>query len=908
MTNSKILINVENDETRIATVEDGVLENLHIEHTDSAQTVGNIYRGVVVKIHTAFQAAFINYGANRHGFLPVSDVNLQLYKSARSTRSRPPIERLLKPGQIILVQVVKDEIAHKGATLTTNISLPGRFLVFMPNCNKGGVSKKIEDVEQRTRLKHLLEGLGGEDASAIIRTAGVDRSLSELKRDFIMLRKKWNAIQLTFTSGKNIGLIYREEDPVVRMLRDYYTDDIEEICIDDPEAFQRSLEFFKANIPNKQKRLSLYMGERSLFAAQEIEDQIEKLSSNCVLLSSGGSIVIDPTEALVAIDVNSGKSNQERSIEETAKRTNLEAAEEIARQLRLRNLGGLIVIDFIDMEQEGNRDAVVKMLEDSLRRDKAKSSVAPISQFGLLEMSRQRISSSLSSSWKAVCPTCSGTGSIPSSLSMANGILRQLREVVVDGYVQEVRVKVALEIASYLLNNKRKQISDLEFEFDVRIFLIPDTGLKIGEPLKLEIVRMPREEPEVEEIPQERTAPKEKPQEKKSHHPHKPRHDIEQKEVLSITDLDEEEPLPVEEEEELELVEAVTETAPEMLMESPSAEEKPVESKKERHLPVRKEHKPQAKSASTPQTPTPQAQAPKTSTVPTAPLFPSSVLLFSSVHQEETKRELTEKERRAALLLEKIGSPVKKEPIMFRSAHRGDEFREQLRKDEASKEQPLDQPGISTAQTAAPETRQEQNQAIGAPLDTSNTGNTVVVENGDGAKAADVVETSEKAQENDETPELSQKENIPVEGMKHKPRRTPYPKKKGAKESTASENMPEQKAMVTAAKEQASENTGEAADADKTAEKKPQTAAKTTNSRKKQPPKKGESLQEKEVIQEGPKHKTSTRTKKATSATSKEASSETKTTKKRTPPPPKTTSPKPAAGTQATTDEVKAEI
>ncbi|MBF0236717.1 MAG: Rne/Rng family ribonuclease [SAR324 cluster bacterium] len=477
----KMFVNVEDDETRIASTNNSNLEYLYIEHTHHAQLAGNIYCGTVVKVQTSFQAAFIDYGAERHGFLPASDINPRLFKSSRPTRGRPSIDHLLKPGQTVLVQVVKDEIAHKGATLTTNISLPGRFMVFMPNTSKGGVSKKIDDPEQRSRLKHLLEGLASEEGAAIVRTAGVDRSLNELKQDFLSLRRKWIQIQHKFSSSTKPCQLYQEDDAVVRMLRDYFTDDIDEIWIDDPEAFQRSLEFFKINIPNKQKKLHLYLGERSLFDAYSIEEQIEKLSLNEVPLISGGSLVIDPTEALVAVDVNSGKSNQERSIEETALRTNLEAAEEIARQLRLRNLGGLIVIDFIDMDHETNRNKVIAKLEESLANDKAKWTVGKISQFGLLEMSRQRIASSLTYNWKRLCPTCQGTGYILSTLSQANAFIRKIREIIVDRTVREIRCQVPLEISIHLLNTKRKQLYQMEFEFDTRIVIIPNPALSIGE-------------------------------------------------------------------------------------------------------------------------------------------------------------------------------------------------------------------------------------------------------------------------------------------------------------------------------------------------------------------------------------------------------------------------------------------
>ena len=256
MTNKdqKILINVEDDETRIAFINGLKLENLHIEQTHRSQKVGNIYCGKVIKVQPSFQAAFINYGEARHGFLSLSDINFQVYKPNRQGRGKPSISQVLKPGQKILVQVIKDEIAHKGASLTTNISLAGRFIVYMPDSDRGGVSRKIEDEEQRTRLRHLLKGLGSEDASAIIRTVGVDRSLTELKRDFTNLRRTWNEIKSDHDDQSIPGLIYQEEDSIVRMIRDFYHDDVSEVVIDEPIAFQHALEFFQAHIPKEQKK------------------------------------------------------------------------------------------------------------------------------------------------------------------------------------------------------------------------------------------------------------------------------------------------------------------------------------------------------------------------------------------------------------------------------------------------------------------------------------------------------------------------------------------------------------------------------------------------------------------------------------------------------------------------------
>jgi len=470
---NKILINVEDDEARIALLRGNKLDNLYIEQTHRSQKVGNIYCGKVIKVQPSFQAAFIDYGEERHGFLSLTDINFQVYKPSREGRGRPSIAQLLKPGQKILVQVIKDEIGHKGASLTTNISLAGRFLVFMPDSDRGGVSKKIEDEDQRARLRHLLKGLGSENSSAIIRTVGVDRSLTELKRDYTILRRTWNEIKDEYEEQSTPGLLYQEEDAMLRMIRDYYNDSVTEVVIDEPASFQHALEFFKAHMPAEQKKLQLYLGEKSLFSTYDIEGQIEVLHHQQVPLPSGGSLVIMPTEALVAIDVNSGRSTQERNVEATALRTNLEAAEEVSRQLRLRNLGGLIVVDFIDMENTKNRLAVEQLIEEEMSSDKAKTSFGVISKFGLLELSRQRIASSLS------------LNSI--EITLANRILRKIHDSAIEQKVMQVHIRLPLKLATHLLNVKRQRITQMEMDYGIRISITPDTLLGVEEIPEMEV-------------------------------------------------------------------------------------------------------------------------------------------------------------------------------------------------------------------------------------------------------------------------------------------------------------------------------------------------------------------------------------------------------------------------------------
>ncbi|MEC8980914.1 MAG: ribonuclease E/G, partial [SAR324 cluster bacterium] len=344
---------------------------------------------------------------------------------------------------------------------------------FMPDSDRGGVSKKIEDEDQRARLRHLLKGLGSENSSAIIRTVGVDRSLTELKRDYTILRRTWNEIKDEYEEQSTPGLLYQEEDAMLRMIRDYYNDSVTEVVIDEPASFQHALEFFKTHMPAEQKKLQLYLGEKSLFSTYDIEGQIEVLHHQQVPLPSGGSLVIMPTEALVAIDVNSGRSTQERNVEATALRTNLEAAEEVSRQLRLRNLGGLIVVDFIDMENTKNRLAVEQLIEEEMSSDKAKTSFGVISKFGLLELSRQRIASSLS------------LNSI--EITLGNRILRKIHDSAIEQKVMQVHIRLPLKLATHLLNVKRQRITQMEMDYGIRISITPDTLLGVEEIPEMEV-------------------------------------------------------------------------------------------------------------------------------------------------------------------------------------------------------------------------------------------------------------------------------------------------------------------------------------------------------------------------------------------------------------------------------------
>jgi ribonuclease E len=470
MTNKLMLINVTDDESRIGIVEDSILKDLLIEHQTREQIKNNIYKGVVVQVQTALQAAFVDFGNKKHGFLPASEINPGLYKN-KKLKGRQPIQKVLKPGQSVIVQVTREAVDNKGAALSTNISLPGRFMVLMPDTKKGGISKKIEGTEERERLKGFISGIQSEDHAVIIRTAGIGRNLVELTKDYTTLKKNWEDIQAKAKTLTRSGLIQEEDDVVTRTLRDYYTEDIKEIWVDNAEIFQKALLFLKKTTPRRQKDLKLFVGDRSLFATYNIEKQVEQLTDREINLKSGGSIVMEQTEALVSIDVNSGKSNQEGSIDDTALRTNLEAANEIARQLRLRNLAGLIVIDFIDMETEQGRSKVEQEIQNAMSPDKAQRKYNPISQFGLMEMSRQRLSVGISRTIESICPVCNGKGRIASILASANIIIRKIREMAAKGNLYKIEGELPLDVANHLLNDRRKSITDLEFEFDIQIII-----------------------------------------------------------------------------------------------------------------------------------------------------------------------------------------------------------------------------------------------------------------------------------------------------------------------------------------------------------------------------------------------------------------------------------------------------
>jgi len=515
----EMLINVaQPEECRIAIVEDGALEELYIERTSQDNYVGNIYKGKVVNLEPSIQAAFVDFGVGRNGFLHISDVEPQYYRqggfdpnrpiesggsqAARADvdlgedddevgdedqprrnhrgprpgarpRIKPPIQDILRRGDEVLVQVIKEGMGTKGPTLSTYISIPGRYLVLMPALGRVGVSRKIEDDEVRRKLRDVMlelnppKGLG-----FIVRTAGIDRTKRELSRDLAYLLRLWKVIVRRIKKYPAPIDIYEESDMIIRTIRDIFTGDVDAIYIDEPAAYERAKEFLQIVMPRYVNRLQLYEGKEPLFHRYNLDREISLIHQRKVPLRQGGSIVIDQTEALVAIDVNSGNFRADDSAEETAYQMNLLAAREIARQLRLRDLGGVVVNDFIDMRKEKHRRNVERALRDAVKRDRARTKILRTSPFGLIEMTRQRIRPSLKRSVYKDCPSCVGSGVVKTAESMAIEVVRLLIMATQNQEVVKVSVTVADDVATYLNNKKRRELSRLEDEnkISVQIF------------------------------------------------------------------------------------------------------------------------------------------------------------------------------------------------------------------------------------------------------------------------------------------------------------------------------------------------------------------------------------------------------------------------------------------------------
>ena len=457
----KILINaIDPEECRVAKVKANKLEEFYIESAAREITQGNIYKGIISRIEPSLQAVFVDYGAERHGFLQRHEIHSDYFQD--SDGRDHSIDKIVKRGQEVMVQVTKEPFMKKGAMLTTYISLAGRYLVLMPGSDKMGISRKIEDEEERKRLKDLMDKLKSpEGFGLIVRTVGVNSTKTLLSRDLKYLLRLWKTIKQSVMKEPAPALLYRERDLVLRSIRDYFTPDVNEILIDNPSVYHEVRNFIKIISRKHQKIVRLYKGAKPIFTKFEIENQIAPIFESRVILKSGGSIVIEQTEALVSVDVNSGKSTHERSIEKTAFLTNLEAAEEVARHLRLRDLGGLIVIDFIDMQEPKHRSEVERRLRSCAADDKAKTKVGKISQFGLLEMSRQRIRPSVEFG-SIPCRYCQGRGLVASTETLAVGFLRRLSLETLKPGITSVKGVVPLDVADYLLNKKRKEIAELE--------------------------------------------------------------------------------------------------------------------------------------------------------------------------------------------------------------------------------------------------------------------------------------------------------------------------------------------------------------------------------------------------------------------------------------------------------------
>lgn len=533
MTRRMLIDASQSEETRVVVLHGNRLEEFDYDSESKKQLKGNVYLAKVTRVEPSLQAAFVEYGGNRHGFLAFNEIHPDYYKipvadrqqilaeeanldehedsdepehvetvggdeiedaerRRRRLRRNYKIQEVTKRGQVLLVQVVKEERGNKGAALTTYLSLPGRYCVLMPNTGRGGgISRKINNAGDRKRLKSIVDDLGIPDGMAVIvRTAGSERTKAELKRDFEYLMRLWDQIRTDTLQSTAPSLIYEEANLIKRAIRDMYTKDIEDVLVEGDEGYRTAKDFMRTLMPSHAKRVQPYKNDGvPVFQRHQVEGQIDAIHSPEVKLRSGGYIVMHQTEALVAIDVNSGRATRERHIEETALKTNLEAAEEVARQLRLRDLAGLIVIDFIDMEEMRNNHTVERRLKDALRSDRARIQVGRISHFGLLEMSRQRMRPSLMEISSEVCHYCGGSGFLQSVEWTGLHVLRAIEEEALKRRAQEISVTMPARAALYVLNNKRAKLHDLETRYEMKILIVADSEL-VAPDYKLDILRM----------------------------------------------------------------------------------------------------------------------------------------------------------------------------------------------------------------------------------------------------------------------------------------------------------------------------------------------------------------------------------------------------------------------------------
>jgi len=476
----RMLINAtQQEELRVALVDGQSLYDLDIETPSKEQKKSNIYKGKITRVEPSLEAAFVNYGAERHGFLPLKEISRSYFKSKPEQGKRVRINDVLEEGQEILVQVEKEERGNKGAALTTFISLAGRYLVLMPNNPRaGGVSRRIEGAD-RSEIRDAMAAMNVPDGMGmIVRTAGVGKSHEELQWDMDYLLQLWSAIEEASSQRSGPFLVYQESNVIIRAIRDYLRKDISEILIDSEEIYKKARDFIMLVMPHNLQKIKHYSDDIPLFSRYQIESQIESAFQREVSLPSGGSIVIDHTEALVSIDINSARATKGSDIEETALNTNLEAADEIARQLRLRDLGGLVVIDFIDMMQSRNQREVENRIKEALKMDRARIQVGRISRFGLLEMSRQRLRPSLGESSQITCPRCSGHGTIRSVESLALSILRIIEEEAMKEKTTRIITQTPVDVASFLLNEKRAIVHDIEKRHNINITMVPNASME----------------------------------------------------------------------------------------------------------------------------------------------------------------------------------------------------------------------------------------------------------------------------------------------------------------------------------------------------------------------------------------------------------------------------------------------
>lgn len=478
----RMLINAQaSEEVRIAIISGKTLDTYEVAAAESGMYRGNIYRGLVTSVQPGLEAAFVDIGVEKDGLLRADDV-VEQARHRKSDERHPRVDRILDKGQPLLVQVARDGVGRKGPLVTTNISLAGRYVVLMPYDDTRGVSRKVEDEELRSKIKERLAQISiPEGCGVIVRTNAVDQPKTALNRDLNALLRLWKKIRKEFNSGKRPQLVYSDQDLIVQALRDTLDSTVSEVLVDDDAAFAKARDYMQTFMPRAKTKLVRYAERMPLFSRYELEEQIDSIYRRKVELPAGGSIVIDGTEALTAIDVNSGRGSRGGSQEEMALNTNLQAAREVARQLRLRDIGGLVVVDFIDMRSRKNQRNLEKELRDAMKEDKARFTVGRISPNGLLEINRQRIKKALELRTSRPCPTCSGAGTIPSPEMVGLNLLRRIETRAVTGTVERVRVELHPELADAIQNGRRHEITALEQEFDIRVEIIAATRLHRSE-------------------------------------------------------------------------------------------------------------------------------------------------------------------------------------------------------------------------------------------------------------------------------------------------------------------------------------------------------------------------------------------------------------------------------------------